>query len=248
MSNPFSTRREIDLAGLSVFIAMPSHRDIHPLVVSSLLETQLVCLERGIPIRIQVDYGGSLVHHARTKVAHSFLESDTNRIFWIDSDIHWKVNDFLRVLALSTKMDIVAGAYVAKQDHPLFMVKADLSALEGNEYGCLKFDGLGLGFTCMTREVVEKMAERAPLAKFHQLPEPIPHIFRFGECDGEAQGEDMAFFEDARKAGFDLWVDPNVELGHIGPKVYSAKLSNIIHRVPDDCGAVKEDSAVSSAA
>lgn len=225
MSEPFlpAPRRSIDMAGLKVFLAMPTHRDLHPLTVVALLDTQKAFLERGIPLSVEVVFGGSLVHHSRSKIAWDFLQSDHNRIFWVDSDIVWTAKDFAKLVALSVEMPIVAAAYPAKQDPTIFFQRGPAEA-EMNEWGCLPRDGVGMGFCCVRREVMEALAAKAPKLGFHHLPEPIPHIFRFGETDGAAQGEDMAFFEDAKALGFQLWVDPTVSLGHIGPHVYRAAL------------------------
>lgn len=246
MSDPFSTPGiQLDLAGLSVMLAMPTHRDLHPLTVASLLNTQTACYERGVPLTVEIDHGGSLVHHARTKMAWRFLRGKHNRLFWVDSDMVWRPEDFIRLLALSTRLPLVAGAYTAKQDQPLFMVKhPDLSLMEANEYGCIRFDGLGLGFTCCVRAAVEALAEAAPRKRYHGIEELVPAIFRLDGVDrkGGDLGEDMAFFLDAKAAGFDLWVDPTVKLGHVGPKAYEARLQDYL------AAAQPVETSVSSAA
>lgn len=226
MSDPFSPEgRKLDIDGLSVMLAMPSHRDLHPDVVASLLATQREFFLRDVPLDINITYGSSLPHHARTRMAWDFLQSKHNRMFWVDSDVVWDASDFVKLVALSTVMPMVAGAYPAKQDPPLFLVNVDdPDEIEGNEWQCLKLTGIGLGFCCVQREVMERLAENAEPAKFLNT-EAIPHIFRFGDAaNGNAQGEDMAFFEDARKFGYDLWVDPRITLGHVGPKVYRASI------------------------
>jgi hypothetical protein len=34
------------------------------------------------------------------------------------------------------------------------------------------------------------------------------------------RGEDGAFFDDIRALGHKVWLDPTIELGHVGTKVY----------------------------
>ncbi len=226
MSDPFA--RQLDIKGLSVFIGMPSHRPMEPETVVSLLSTQSELNARGIPSTIELKHRNSLVHHARTGVAWDFLQSKCNRLFWIDSDMVWEAKDFLRVLALSTVMDMVAVAYLAKQDPPLFMIGNGLDDIEMNEWGCFKRDGLGIGFCCMTREVVEAVAKASPKLVYNTYDEPVPRMFRLDGItkDLHSQGEDMAFFEDAKAAGYDLWIDPSISLGHVGTKVYRARLAD----------------------
>lgn len=236
MSDPFAVPpKSLDIEGLSVMIAIPTHRDIHPRTVASLTQTQAALTERGVRFSIEIDHGGSVVHHGRTKMAHRFLKGDHNRLFWIDSDMDWEPKDFIRVLALSTVMDMVAGAYRAKQEPPLFMVNLDKGqTLEANEWGCLPFKGLGLGFCCIQRDVIEAVAEVSPRKRFHNVEGSVRHVFSYDEDyiddDEPAQGEDMGFFAKAARLGYQLWVDPTLRLGHIGPHVFSGCLRDMLEQ------------------
>jgi hypothetical protein len=227
---------KLDMAGVSVMLAMPTHRDIPSGTVISLLETMDLMRTRGIPFEIQLQVGSSLVHHARSKIAHLFLKSDKSLLFWVDSDIEWKAVDFLRLCALATKMDVVGGAYPAKKDPIVFFLDPSSGGeIESNEFGCLKIGGWGIGFTVFTRRVIETLSARAPMRKFAMLPEPIPYLFRADdECDGSARGEDMSFFADAKAAGFDAFLDPSVTLGHIGSKTYTASIADMLRPIGDD--------------
>lgn len=224
---------KLDMAGVSVMLAMPVHRDLPVQTVRSLLETQGVMQENNIPLVLHLEVGGSLVHHARTVIAHHFLKGECNRLFWIDSDIAWSGQDFLRFIALSTKMEVVCGSYPCKSDPPLFFLNLDDAdaQLEANEYGCLPVKGAGLGFTIVQRQVMERLAEKAPKLIYPRINEPIPRIFRCDELNGEARGEDMAFFADVRELGYRVNLDPSITLGHVGSKEYSASIGDFITKV-----------------
>lgn len=220
---------EFGMAGISCFLAMPTHRDIPAQTVISLLETQSEMQARGIPLKVYLEVGGSLVHHSRTSLVHQFLKTDCTRIFWVDSDITWQAKDFIRLLALSTKMDVVCAAYPVKQDPPLFFLRYDESdAHKTNEYGCLSVKGAGLGFAVITRQVIEQLSAKAPMIKFPFQQECIPGVFRCDVDNGEARGEDMAFFSDICDLGYVVNLDPSVSLGHIGSKVYSGSVASMM--------------------
>lgn len=217
----------LDLAGVSVFLAMPTNRDLHPLTVVSLLETQTLFRDKDIPLHIEIAYGGSLIDHGRSKMAASYLEQGSSHLFWVDSDIVWDAVDFLRIVAFSTVMDMVAAGYPAKQEPPLFMVRGDLDAIETNEFGCIRLDAIGIGFACIQRRVVEALSADAAKLKFNGRDEPAAHLFaHYDDRNGNAEGEDMAFFARARRAGFQLWVDPSISLGHVGQKVYRGRIGD----------------------
>jgi hypothetical protein len=226
---------KLDMAGVSVMLAMPTHRDIPAGTVASLLATQDLLQARRIPFEVQLQVGNSLVTHARSKIAHTFLKSDKSLLFWVDSDIEWQAKDFIRLCALATKMDVVGGAYPAKQDPIVFFLDPSSGGeIASNEYGCLKVGGWGMGFTVMNRRVIEAVAARSPKLKFNGSNEPIAHIFRCDEIDGYARGEDMAFFADIKDLGFEAFLDPSVTLGHIGSKTYTASIADMLRPIGDD--------------
>ena len=213
-----------DLAGLKVMIAMPAHRDIPPKTVASLLETKTEIEGRGIPVSVLIPEGGSIVESARSQCTNSFLQSDNNRLFFIDSDIVWKPDAFLRLLCLSTVMDVVLASYPIKRDPLTFFINCAREEIATNEYGCLPNVGAGLGFTCIQRHIIEKLAERAPKLIFADAVNPIPHLFRCGAADGKFVGEDIGFFDDIKALGVNVYLDPTIELGHHGSKTFTGRL------------------------
>ena len=61
----------------------------------------------------------SVVQIGRDAVLDDFLQDDTQKLFWIDSDMVWEPGDFLRLLALSTTRGVVCAAYPRKVDGPI---------------------------------------------------------------------------------------------------------------------------------
>lgn len=217
---------QFNVAGLRTFIAMPTHRDIPGETVLALMATQKAMLERGMPLEVEMHVGSSLVHHARTLAAWRFLKTNSNRLFWIDSDIVWSPDAFLRLLALSTKMEIVVGMYPTKKDPPTFQFNPH-EIMQANPLGCFPIKGAGMGFCIVQRHVIEELSARAPMAMFPDINDdkPIPHVFRCDiNADGYSRGEDMAFFDDARDLGYTVNMDPTIQLGHVGAKTYSGKV------------------------
>jgi hypothetical protein len=213
---------KFDLSGVHVFIGMPAHRELSPYTNASLIETSSTLNLKNIPFNQQVVYGGSVVTSARSKVANLFLESDCDRLFWIDSDIVWTADDFLTILALSTELECVGATYPTKEMPPKFMINVlDKTAeMETNDHGCFEVKGFGLGFTCVQRKVMEQLAEKSPKLIFPGSHDPIPHMFREDADNGAFRGEDMAFFADVRALGYKVNLYPHINLGHVGPHVF----------------------------
>jgi hypothetical protein len=225
---------KFDMKDVSVCLAMPAHRDIPTDTVASLLETQGLLRDRNIPFEVLLTSGSSIIEAARSKTTHLFLKSDKSRIFWVDSDIVWKAESFVRLLALSTKVDVVIGAYPTKKDPIQFFVNtAGQELVESNELGLLPNVGTGLGFACIRRHVIEKLADKAPKLRFNDANEKIAHIFRCDSEGGDFRGEDIAFWSDIRAMGITVYLDPTLELGHHGSKTFTASLSNHLVKAGD---------------
>lgn len=221
-----SSKKPLD--GLSVLICTPTHRDFNVQTVCSYLETLMAARLVGVPVDFHF-HVSSLVHHSRTLAAHKFLLSSYNRLFWIDSDIVWEPLQFFALLKHTLKHDCVSGVYSRKRDKASYYVR--MQGTQRDADGLLGIDGTGLGFCCVTRPVMETLAGKAMKLTFPGEREAIPHIFRCDDVNGEARGEDMAFFADVESNGFRVLLDPKIEVGHIGPKVFKGDFDTVVTRM-----------------
>jgi hypothetical protein len=223
----------IALTDLSVVLGMPAGRDLHPMVVKSLMATQSVCRDMRVPFSLGMIVGSSVVQWARDEVVDVFLKSSANRLFWVDSDMVWEPGDFMRLLSLSQFHDVVCATYPAKVDQPTFYVNRDPAApLVANEWGLVETWGVGLGFTVMHRRVVEQLAANAPQVHDDVAGRALAQVFRVDHVrnDGRCsrRGEDMAFFSDIRALGHKVFLDPDTNLGHIGTKTYRGSIRDAL--------------------
>jgi hypothetical protein len=129
-----------------------------------------------------------------------------DKIMWIDSDIQWAPSDF-GTLYYSDK-DIVSGCYLMPdRATPIF---ASVLAPMMSEQDLVHHDkpfkthAIGFGFVCVKSGVFETM--KRPWFSFLGGEEEfgLPIIM----------GEDVAWCVNARKAGYDIWVDPSVRVTH----------------------------------
>ncbi len=226
---------KFDLTGLSVMMSIPVNRDFPPDVTQSLIETMdMFSAVFGRDRREMVFQRGGTIPEARSRTVHDFVrwaKDDKAKLFWIDSDIVWKAEDAMRLLALSTVYDLVFAAYPLKRDPPIFCLKHE--TVELNEHGLISDPdlGIGLGFGVASVRAMRAMWNRG---KWLTFPggERLPIIFRYDDDgSGQFRGEDMAFFHDLHAAGFPLHIDPTITLGHVGPKVYRANILDYMQQV-----------------
>lgn len=229
------TREGIPLGNVSVAIGMPVGKPIPPQTVSSIYATAYALGKMGLRCDLLLQVCG-VVTIARDSVLDEFLRNGADKLFWIDSDMVWEPSDFLRLLALSTKFDVIGAAYPVKVPGPTtFHVNTEGVEPTINEYGLHAIGGLGLGFTIVDRKALQYLADRAPRVMDGIAKREMAEVFRVDRnAAGFRRTEDMAFFVDLREAGFKVWCDPSVELGHVGEKEWRGCLADALPAAPDN--------------
>lgn len=198
---------------MKVFFALPcygQHLTMH--TAAAMNHTVLELAARGIfP---GWSYQSACLPHVRNFLFRSFLESDATHLFWIDTDIGFKPSDVLKLLKLD--VDIAVASYVKKQpDRESTILKdgewLDVDALtEPTE-----IDSAGMGFVCMKREVVERIAETVPYNN------GVPCIAETGMVHGLlCETEDHAVFKKAKMLGYKVILEPTIKLVHFGIHPY----------------------------
>lgn len=141
-----------------------------------------------------------------------------DKLMWIDSDIEWTPDDFLRLY--ESELDIISGLYVLD---PMGSVAAQLPDSRGVPTRMNKVEfilhedpvevgGVGFGFVCVKKGV------------FESIPRPwflIGRIQWNPDSDMRVNvGEDYSWCGRAQQAGFKIWIDPKVKLLHHKSTVY----------------------------
>lgn len=203
----------------SVFVATPSMGQVPLQTMISFLDIQEEAIKRGV----EIDFGFvscSLVHHARTLLANVFLDKKKHDLlFWIDSDIKCNEFDFFHVAVMAKKYGCVLGIYPRRSDPPGYFIRMEDDA-KPNDDGLVEIEGAGIGFCCVRRDIMQKVADQSPMLTFSHSKEPCRSIFRCDDDGVAARGEDYAFFDDLKKLGIKVYADTQVRPAHIGMKVY----------------------------
>lgn len=210
--------------GLSVFIGMPVGGSSIPLQTTvSLMGTADACARVGIECGFYTHAAAHVI--SRDAVFNAFLHSGADKLFWIDSDMVWSPDDFLRMVALSCRVQIVVAAYPAKVagEAPTYYANFIEGPQALSELGLLKVTGMGLGFAIMSRQACERIAATKPNVHDQISGEDMPAVFRFDVHNGNRRTEDMAFFADLIDLGYTIYADPHITLGHVGPKEWRGR-------------------------
>jgi hypothetical protein len=145
-------------------------------------------------------------------------------IMWIDSDQIFKP-DQLQTL-INRNKDIVGGIYAHEGGQGFACGKIDLEFYKTNGYmeyytpdsikeiekiedNLMEVDFTGFGFLLIKNGVYEKL----------EYPWHRPEWFEIGD-NYDFTMEDVGFCINAKKAGFNIYVDPCVRVGHVKKAIY----------------------------
>jgi len=195
-------------------------------------------------------FNESLIQRARNNMAHQFLKSEADYLFWIDADIKFRSEDALRMLIADK--DVIGGIYPKKEINWGMVkeaAKADKDNLQNftgsfvvnlinptNSSVVVKRDepcevaALGTGFMLIKRHVLEKLKKKVKVFKNDMSAmahgEEIHEFFGvpIDKESGRLLSEDYDFCHKWRKAGGKVYAAPWCQLGHMGSYLFEGTL------------------------
>ena len=214
-----------------VMIAIPAYTGtVHMGTMRSLLNDTLELVKRGDRYTLVDDIGNALIADSRGIIATRFWESDCDDLIFVDSDVTWQAGALLKLV--DAPVDLVAGVYPARRDpifYPLhYLEKEELWA--DPETMLLEVKSVATGFMKISRNCIAKMIEAYPEKHYYtaerdqQFYPLFDHVFE----DGYKWGEDYSFCIRWRNIGGQVWIDPEIAMGHIGYKIFQGHLGNYL--------------------
>jgi hypothetical protein len=213
-----------------VVIATPG-KLMHSEFVNSLVETTRWLTSEGLDYKF-LSSQSSFVPSAREQTAlnsHRPIwdtreigagEFTYDKIFWIDSDVEWDVEDFVRIY--QSDLDVVSGLYQTSPDGTVAVARFDddMRPKITNELDFFMEEepvevfGVGFGFVAMKSGVFEKC----------DRPWFLMERIRWQHLDFDLNvGEDYSFCVNARRNGFKVWLDADVKLRHHKETIYAIR-------------------------
>ena len=204
-----------------------------------MLETQHLLSSAGYVSSFMHRPGDCFVDKARSKQVTDFLQDplakDAQNFMFIDDDVGgWPAQKILEFIVRPD--DILAGVYPRKADAldwPVELASDADTGLLVEDQGLVAALFAPTGFMRIKRHVLEHFARTAPMFKDFDLIDgknverSYHHVFESGRHDdGWYWGEDFTFCAQARAAGFQIWIDPNIPFSHRGTKKWEASLSD----------------------
>lgn len=222
---------------ITVLLASPSYDgrfDVR--FMDSLISTISLCEKENIRILPYFLCYDSLIQRARNDYFRTAYQSGVDVLFFIDSDIGWNPQDFVK-LVLSDK-DMIGGTYRKKTDEEeLYAFKAlgensDNFNIVPAQDGILEVAGLGCGFLKISKQCVKILFESEP--KYYtdrDSSNETPRITK-SICDCVVNNNNHFVSEDIiigykwMQLGGKVYLDTNINLTHVGSKEYKGNVKN----------------------
>lgn len=199
---------------MKIFVSVPAYdRKVTCETARSLLNEQGAAHLAGAEMAVSFLPGCSLITQARNQAVREFINSDADRLVFIDSDLAWNPGDLLRIA--SHPVDFAAGAYRYKAEnvgYPVGWIEERDELWADPKTGLLEVAMVPAGFMSLSRDVFVRMAAEIGPSRaysFHGLP-----FYAFFHCP-PGDGEDGAFCRDWRSIGGKIWLDPTLTLTHV---------------------------------
>jgi hypothetical protein len=228
--------KRFSLTGRKLMIAIPAYDGkLNIGAAFQLPQLALAAQKHGFEIHLAHLSGCSIITRARNSLVNQFLESDCTEMLFVDADINFTHQDVLRIMALGSDKDILAGAYPRRAKDQMFF--ADIyynehGGVEITEDGLLRLNRIGTGFMFIRRHVFETLRDKHPEWKYWVDVEKKHHcsFFDFAVTPEGYMGEDYLFCDRACEAGFKVYIDPDINLGHFGSTEFTGNFGQQVLR------------------
>jgi len=210
---------------IGVFIAVLAYDGrVDALTSQSLMANAIDLQSRGdYNLAYTFESGCCYLPRARNNCVQSFLETGLDYLIFVDSDLYFQ-DDAMHKL-LSHKKDIVGGAYPYRGGAggwPVRPIKdKNDNVVIDNYSGLIECEGVPTGLMCIHRNVFINMLAKHPEYISDQIDngKRIFYIFDTGmlwENKKHWYGEDYLFCLRAKKDGYKIYCEPNINFEHIG--------------------------------
>ena len=193
-----------------ILVGICAYNNFPPETVASLLS---LYRNSKSPMQIRIE-PYTYIHVARTNLLHEAVEENATHLMFIDSDMVFSYDAVDKLV--SQEKDIIGGLYkkrIEPHDPVIKIIDKGKLIQPPDERGTtFQVDVAGTGFLLINMNVFKKME---PPFFYHGHGED----FGLKANDLYDLGEDVTFCLKARASGFDIFVDPTLEIGHISQKI-----------------------------
>lgn len=181
-------------------------------LASCLLTEVSLATQRGDVLNIRFLPSCTNLAVGRNCLVKEFMESDDDRLVFLDADVTFKPGELLRVA--HHPVDFVGGAYrlkQAKEQYPIYLMR---EPTEPGPNGLIQVVMVPTGFLSLSRDVFTRFKEHYPGREYDIHGVKFYCYFQIPFVDGALYTEDSYFCREWREKGEIIYLDPELNLTH----------------------------------
>lgn len=199
---------------------------VHCRTMMCMVQAVMQCAAKGWGFTYILRESDSMVARGRSFLASQFLENpgakDCTDLVFVDTDLTWDGDEFVRLI--EHPVDVVGAAYPYKDESGDFPLRWPPDGLF-EENGLWVVHAVTPGFFRVTRKALLKIANEMPWLEFKDRGSPEGQrnwmFFDNIQRPSGVYDEGYIFCERWRQVGGKVFLDPSMNLKHIGLKAYS---------------------------
>jgi hypothetical protein len=183
----------------------------------------------------------------------AYRPEDILKLLWHDKDVvtgSYPIKEILWDKVVKLAKDDVEAKDIAGKSTRFVVnpVRAGDNTIETNN-GAISVHDAGTGFMCIKRSVFEKMIEEYPDLKFNDDTGSMndeeknwTYAFfnSFVDDDKRFVSEDYGFCRYWQKMGGKIWVDPAIEIDHLGRFMFQGKMMDYLMEIASNAPKIQE--------
>jgi hypothetical protein len=212
--------------GLPLYDGKLDHR-----LAACLLTEVLIAHLNGDILSLCMLGGCSDLARGRNQIVHEFLESDSDRLVFLDADVTFTPGSLVKIAHYPE--DVVGGAYRLKEateKYPIAFLE-DRKELRANEHGLLQVRMVPTGFLSLSRNAFKKFREAYPGREYESRGVTQYCYFQIPYSDGALYTEDSYFCKEWHAIQGEIFMDPELTLVHWQGNIpYPGHIGNFLKR------------------
>lgn len=201
---------------MKIFVAIPVYDGKLPCETARcLLNEQALALGSGDDFLVHMLPNCSHAAMGRNQLAKDFMESESDRLVFLDSDVTFELGSILRIA--KHPVDFVGGAYRYKfgeENYPVGWAPEMRGIPLDDKSALIEVLALPGGFLSISRKVFEVISEKNPDRIYEHFGHNYQCYFEMGFKNNRLYGEDSFFCYSWQECGGKVYLDPELKLTH----------------------------------
>lgn len=203
---------------MKISVAIPVYdAKLHIQIVRCLLGEQAIAYGLGDELQVSFMSSNSGIVEGRNQLAHEFMESDMDRLVFLDSDVSFEPGAIIKIA--HQPVDFVGGCYRFKLKEECYPIQwMENQEIWANRMGLIEVQSLPTGFLSLSKNVFQAMKDKYP-DRYSVLRNQNGNVksfnyFQMPVVDGILYGEDYYFCREWKAMGGQIFLDPELNLTH----------------------------------